>query len=64
MVDPRTLHSREVLERLEEAFQERLYNTQIRRTVKFPDASVLANRSPYMRPPTRGLRLTGVLPVK
>ena len=40
MVDPRTLHSREVLERLEEAFQERLYNTQIRRTVKFPDASV------------------------
>lgn len=40
MVDPRTLHSREVLERLEDAFGEELFDTQIRRTVKFPDASV------------------------
>ena len=42
MVDPRTLHSREVLERLDEAFGDQLYATQIRRTVKFPDASVAA----------------------
>ncbi|RJF44795.1 ParA family protein [Actinomyces sp. 2119] len=40
MVDTRTLHSREVLERLEEAFGELLLDTRIRRTVKFPDASV------------------------
>nr|WP_050754326.1 ParA family protein [Gleimia coleocanis] len=40
MVDTRTLHSREVLERLYQAFGEKVYDTQIRRTVKFPDASV------------------------
>ncbi|MDU0347933.1 ParA family protein [Actinomyces sp. MRS3W] len=40
MVDPRTLHSREVLERLTEAFGDKLFDTRIRRTVKFPDASV------------------------
>lgn len=40
MVDPRTLHSREVLERLNEAFGDLVYDTEIRRTVKFPDASV------------------------
>ncbi|MDO5747538.1 MAG: AAA family ATPase [Actinomycetaceae bacterium] len=40
MVDPRTLHAREVLQRLNEAFGDTVYRTQIRRTVKFPDASV------------------------
>ena len=40
MVDTRTLHSREVLERLEQAFGDQLFDTQIRRTIKFPDASV------------------------
>lgn len=40
MVDTRTLHSREVLERLHQAFGDKVYDTQIRRTVKFPDASV------------------------
>lgn len=40
MVDPRTLHSREVLDRLLEAFGDLVYETQIKRTVKFPDASV------------------------
>lgn len=40
MVDTRTLHSREVLQRLGEAFGDLVYTTQIRRTVKFPDASV------------------------
>lgn len=42
MVDQRTLHSREVIERLEQAFGNKLYDTRIRRTVKFPDASVAA----------------------
>ena len=40
MVDTRTLHSREVMERLQEAFGDRVFQTVIRRTVKFPDASV------------------------
>ena len=40
MVDTRTLHSREVLDRLQETFGDLVYDTQIRRTVKFPDASV------------------------
>ena len=40
MVDTRTLHSREVMERLQEAFGDLVYQTVIRRTIKFPDASV------------------------
>ncbi len=40
MVDSRTLHSKEVLERLNEAFGDLVFDTEIRRTVKFPDASV------------------------
>lgn len=42
MVDFRTLHSREVIERVEEAFGDKLLDTKISRTVKFPDASVAA----------------------
>ena len=40
MYDPRTLHSREVLERVVEAFGDTVLETVINRTVKFPDASV------------------------
>lgn len=40
MVDMRTLHSREVIERVAEAFGNKLFDTKIARTVKFPDASV------------------------
>ncbi|MGI6879655.1 ParA family protein [Microbacterium sp. gxy059] len=40
MYDPRTLHSREVLERIVETFGDRVFETVIGRTVKFPDASV------------------------
>ncbi|WP_245708724.1 ParA family protein [Ruania alba] len=40
MVDNRTLHSREVLARVREAFGETVFDTVIARTVKFPDASV------------------------
>ncbi len=42
MYDPRTLHSREVLARVHEAFGNQLLQTVIGRTVKFPDASVAA----------------------
>jgi chromosome partitioning protein len=40
MHDNRTLHSREVLERLQEAFPGMVFQTAIGRTVKFPDATV------------------------
>ncbi|MFV0254103.1 MAG: ParA family protein [Beutenbergiaceae bacterium] len=40
MYDGRTLHSREVLERVREAFGDQVFSTVIARTVKFPDASV------------------------
>jgi chromosome partitioning protein len=40
MYDARTLHSREVLARVREAFGDQVFSTVIARTVKFPDASV------------------------
>ncbi len=40
MYDGRTLHSREVLERVVEAFGERVFHTVIKRTVKFPETTV------------------------
>lgn len=42
MYDPRTLHAREVLERVVETFGDAVFDTVITRTVKFPDASVAA----------------------
>ncbi|MBI5160202.1 MAG: ParA family protein [Micrococcales bacterium] len=40
MYDARTLHAREVMQRVVEAFGDRVLETAISRTVKFPDASV------------------------
>ena len=42
MYDPRTLHAREVVARVNEAFGDTLLHTVISRTVKFPDATVAA----------------------
>ncbi|MDR1294033.1 MAG: AAA family ATPase [Bifidobacteriaceae bacterium] len=42
MYDARTLHSREVLERVRDAFGQNVFETVIARTVKFPDSSVAA----------------------
>ena len=42
MYDARTLHSREVLERVVDAFNDKVLETVITRTVKFPDATVAA----------------------
>ncbi|GAB3185218.1 AAA family ATPase [Nesterenkonia halophila] len=42
MVDPRTLHSKEVISRIVEAFDDKVFETVIKRTVKFPDATVAA----------------------
>lgn len=43
MYDARTLHSREVVERLVETFGDVLLHSVIGRTVKFPEASVVAS---------------------
>ncbi|MDO5683598.1 MAG: ParA family protein [Propionibacteriaceae bacterium] len=40
MYDSRTLHSREVLERVVQAFGDVVFHTVIRRTVKFPETTV------------------------
>jgi chromosome partitioning protein len=40
MYDPRTLHNKEVLERVVQAFGDRVFHTVIRRTVKFPETTV------------------------
>lgn len=40
MYDPRTLHSREVLATVRNAFGDKVFDTVINRTVKFPDAAV------------------------
>ncbi len=40
MYDGRTLHSREVMERLVEAWGEKVFHTVIRRTIKFSDSTV------------------------
>lgn len=42
MYDARTLHAKEVLERVVDAFGDKVLDTVIGRTVKFPDASVAA----------------------
>jgi len=42
MFDSRTLHSREVVSRVHEAFGDTLLQTVVGRTVKFPDATVAA----------------------
>ncbi|MDO5737466.1 MAG: ParA family protein, partial [Propionibacteriaceae bacterium] len=40
MYDSRTLHAREVLERVVQAFGEDVFHTVIRRTIKFPETTV------------------------
>ena len=40
MYDSRTLHAREVMDRVVEAFDQQVLDTVIGRTIKFPDASV------------------------
>ena len=40
MFDPRTVHCREVLARLVEAFEEKVFHTAISRTVRFPETTV------------------------
>ncbi len=54
MYDSRTLHSREVLERVVEAFGDDVLETVIGRTVKFPDAIVVGHADHRVRARARG----------
>jgi chromosome partitioning protein len=40
MYDARTLHGREVLARVVEAFGDRVFHTVINRTIRFPETTV------------------------
>ena len=64
MYDPRTLHSREVLERVVEAFGEQVFHTVIRRTVKFPETTVAGEPITTYAPTRRERRLTAPSPVR
>ena len=59
MYDGRTLHSREVLGRVVEAFGDKVFHTVISRTVKFPDATVAGEPITTLRPDVQAAQPTG-----
>ncbi len=54
MYDGRTLHGREVLARIVEAFGDRVYDTVVSRTVKFPETTVAGQPITMMAPASSG----------
>ncbi len=54
MYDPRTLHSREVLSTVQQAFGDLVFTTVISRTVKFPDAAVAGEPITAFAPSSSG----------
>ena len=54
MYDSRTLHTREVLGRIVEAFGDKVFHTVINRTVRFPDATVAGEPITYFDPNSMG----------
>jgi chromosome partitioning protein len=54
MYDSRTLHTREVLGRIVEAFGELVFHTVINRTVRFPDATVVGEPITRFDPSSMG----------
>jgi chromosome partitioning protein len=56
MYDPRTLHSREVLETVRKAFGDVVFQTVINRTVKFPDAAVAGEPITQFAPSSDGAK--------
>lgn len=54
MFDSRLLHSRQVLARVHEVFGDRLYETMISRTVRFPDATIAGEPITSWAPTSRG----------
>lgn len=56
MFDPRTLHSREVMSRVVEAFGETVFDTAINRTVRFPETTVAGKPITRWAPRSAGAR--------
>jgi chromosome partitioning protein len=56
MYDPRTLHSREVLDTVRKAFGDVVFQTVINRTVKFPDAAVAGEPITQFAPSSDGAK--------
>jgi chromosome partitioning protein len=54
MYDARTLHSREVLQTVQQAFGDAVFRTVINRTVKFPDAAVAGEPITAFAPTSNG----------
>ncbi|TMQ79893.1 ParA family protein [Actinomadura soli] len=54
MYDSRTLHTREVLGRIVEAFGDQVFHTVINRTVRFPDATVAGEPITFFDPNSMG----------
>ncbi|MDK8601119.1 MULTISPECIES: ParA family protein [Trueperella] len=54
MVDTRTLHAREVISTIRQQFGDRVFETQIPRTVRFPDATVAAEPITSYDPKSKG----------
>ncbi|WP_344895416.1 ParA family protein [Actinomadura meridiana] len=54
MYDSRTLHTREVLGRIVEAFGDNVFHTVINRTVRFPDATVAGEPITFFDPNSMG----------
>jgi chromosome partitioning protein len=54
MYDSRTLHTKEVLARIVEAFGEQVFHTVINRTVRFPDATVMGEPITRFDPSSMG----------
>lgn len=54
MFDPRTLHAREVLNRVEDAFGHHLFDIVIRKTVRFPEAPVAGESILTYAPTSKG----------
>ncbi|HKS45475.1 MAG TPA: ParA family protein [Amycolatopsis sp.] len=54
MFDPRTLHSREVMARVVEAFGETVFDTVINRTVRFPETTVAGEPITRWAPKSQG----------
>lgn len=56
MFDARTLHSREVMQRVVEVFGDKVYDTVISRTVRFPETSVAGEPITSWAPKSGGAR--------
>jgi len=56
MYDPRTLHAREVMSRVVEAFGETVFDTVINRTVRFPETTVAGEPITVWAPKSAGAK--------